>query len=80
MPGYFDIDRLYTTKGQEKNFDTEPKAGSVNYISSGSVYTAIQELKTAIKALETRVTALEAYHPSEVSDDTEEASDETITV
>ena len=49
MPAYFDIDRLYTTKGQEKNFDSEPKEGSVNYISSGSVYTAIQELKDSLE-------------------------------
>ena len=49
MPAYFDIDRLYTTKGQEKNFDSEPKEGSVNYISSGSVYAAIQELKDSLE-------------------------------
>lgn len=52
MPAYFDIDRLYTTKGQEKNFDSEPKEGSVNYISSGSVYTALQELKDKIADIE----------------------------
>lgn len=77
MPAYFDIDRLYTTKGQEKNFDIEPKEGSVNYISSGSVYTVVHELKTLLETLDARVTALETYHPSTASEDTPEVNDET---
>lgn len=73
MPAYFDIDRLYTTKGQEKNFDSEPKEGSVNYISSGSVYTALQELKDKIADIEVPNISVVNYDVSEnipdISDD-----------